>query len=285
MNTDAFDTFIDADLTAAQLPQATVLDCRFSLSDKDEGEQRYRQGHVAGAYYCDLEKHLSAPAGTHGGRHPLPDIQTFSHQLKLWGIGPASHVIVYDDQRCAFAARAWWLLRAVGVRHVQILNGGYRAWVDSGRPQDRRVPPLRHAVAVDDFPFDETQIVNVRQLRDSLSSNNFLLIDSRETPRFLGEHEPIDPVAGHIPGAINKPWTEITHDNGTIKPVEFHQQRWQQVKSQQPAVAYCGSGVTACVNLLSAHLAGLQLSLYPGSWSDWCSYRDTPVATRETMTE
>ena len=258
------------------LPQVIVLDCRFSLADTAEGQRLYEQHHIPGAYYCDLEQHLSAAKQAHGGRHPLPEPQRFQRQLAQWGISPDSHVVVYDNNRLAFASRAWWLLRQAGVAQVQLLNGGYGAWCNGGYPQSSAVPAA--ASATTGACTGTPDSLSYEQMRIMAAERFIPLIDSREAPRYRGEMEPIDPVAGHIPGALNLPWTDVCDAAGFIQPAEFHRQRWAPFQGQQPVI-YCGSGVTACVNLLSAQLAGQPARLYPGSWSDWCSYADAPVAT------
>lgn len=276
------ETVIDVATLSNALYRSVVLDCRFSLAEPGAGEKLYQQDHIPGAFYCHLERDLSAHPGlgqAHGGRHPLPSLAQFAHTLQLAGIRRATSVVVYDDQGCAFAARAWWLLKAAGVEDVKVLNGGYRAWRAAHKPLDRRrTQPVRaSSPPIPTAPFAGT--LDYQALRQSQENAALTLIDSREPQRFRGEQEPIDPVAGHIPGALNKPWTEITDEQGFLQPPDFHVQRWRSLDSSQPPVVYCGSGVTACVNLLSLHLAGREGLLYPGSWSDWCSYADAPVAT------
>ncbi len=276
MSRDAIDPMLSAAGLQSSLQEVVLLDCRFSLADTTEGRRLYEQGHIPGAHYCDLEQHLSSPKQAHGGRHPLPDARAFQQQLAQWGIGPQSRVVVYDNHRLAFASRAWWLLRQAGVEQVQLLNGGFNAWCDAGYPQATDVPPVAAATPGSfSAAFDALHYDQVRRLA---GEHSLPLIDSREPPRYRGEMEPIDPVAGHIPGATNLPWTDICDEAGFIKPQEFHNQRWAAFRGEEPVV-YCGSGVTACVNLLSAHLANQPARLYAGSWSDWCSYNDAPIAT------
>lgn len=282
-------TIITVDQLEAELASSVILDCRFSLADSEEGERLYHEDHLPRAQYCHLEQHLSGPVSQHGGRHPLPCADNFSKQLQLWGIRESTPVIVYDDQRFAFAARAWWLLKAAGIRNVRVLDGGYSAWKKHHKPFDRRTPhahPLRHDKT---FLLSSHRIVSYEQVKAFIGkaqkSNHqdpILLVDSREPQRYRGELEPIDPIAGHIPGAINKPWNEITDEQGYIKPLAYHLQRWLDIPESQQVVVYCGSGVTACVNLLSAHLAGKDPHLYAGSWSDWCSYADATYADTTT---
>ena len=262
--------------------EIVILDCRFALNDRAAGLHSYTAGHIPGAIYCDLEKNLSSPVSEHGGRHPLPDLGELRDFFAHAGINSTatqqSLVVVYDDSKFAFSARCWWLLNYLGHQNVKLLNGGYRAWCDAGfavettinSPQagsfDERLPP-------------ELATIDVEKVKSISTADNANLIDSREEKRFLGIEEPIDPVAGHIPSAQCFPWQEVSDANGFIKDQLFHQSRWQVLPAEKPVVVYCGSGVTACVNLLSLNIAGIKdAKLYPGSWSDWCSY-DLPVAT------
>lgn len=265
------------------LTKVIVLDCRFSLADVTAGQTSYDQGHIPGAYYCDLDKHLSGEITQHGGRHPLPTFERFVQQLNNWGVTPRSEVVVYDDQKMAFASRAWWLLKIAGIHKVRVLDGGYQSWIQAGNAQDRRKPPEKRSdITPNNRPnnFDFAKTENAEAITAALESNAMTLIDSREPMRYRGDSEPIDPIAGHIPTAQNLPWNEVTDDTGFLKPQSFHDQRWGKIANaaSQPVI-YCGSGVTACVNLLSAAVAGHQFSIYPGSWSDWISYDDAPIAT------
>lgn len=260
--------FISALDVQSQLGKLVIFDCRFNLVDKALGSQQYRTGHIPGAYYLDLEKHLSSPVTKHGGRHPLPDSEAFSHKIRACGVNQQSVIVVYDDSRMAYAARAWWLLRYLGHEHVKILDGGYNAWINIGGTQDRREPPLKSG------NFKATIQPGWTVTRETIIAGDekLLLIDSREAKRYRGEEEPIDPVAGHIPGAINYFWQDATTEQGFIKPLEQQQARWKNLPHSENLAVYCGSGVTACVNLLSLEMSGIKAKLYPGSWSDWCSY-------------
>jgi len=256
-----------------------ILDCRFSLADPSLGEKQYRQGHIPGAYYFSLNRHLSSPVAEHGGRHPLPAAEQFAHDLRATGITPNSTVLVYDDSKFGFAARAWWLLRYFGHKDVKILNGGFSAWLSASLPIDSHEPlvqqgsfePLKHS----HWTVDIQQVKNIAAGLDKSS----VLIDSREEKRFQGLEEPIDPKAGHIPGALNFPWQQVSDERDQALSRLAHIQRWEDLPSDKEVVVYCGSGVTACVNLLSLAIAGREAKLYPGSWSDWCSYDTLPVET------
>ncbi|MGV8835692.1 sulfurtransferase [Cellvibrio sp.] len=260
--------FITSEQLKTQLGKVVIFDCRFNLINKTLGREQYRAGHIPGAYFLDLEKDLSSETGTHGGRHPLPDTETLSKKLRSAGVNQHSLIVVYDDSRMGYAARAWWLLRYFGHSQVLILDGGFTGWISAGGAIDRREPTIKNG----NFKasLQEDWIVN----RDDilLAGSSFTLIDSRETKRYLGEEEPIDPVAGHIPGALNYFWQDATTEQGFIQSDEVQRKRWADLTGRDNLVVYCGSGVTACVNLLSLEMSGVKAKLYPGSWSDWCSY-------------
>jgi len=261
-------SLISASELQSQLGKSTVvLDCRFNLMDKSQGLTLYRQGHIPGAYYVDLEQDLSSAVQIHGGRHPLPDLERLQEKWKSFGINQHTTVVVYDDSRMAYAARAWWLLKYMGHTDVRILNGGFNAWVLNKGAIDRRDPAFKQG----NFKMDlqKNQTVDRANI---LNDNSLTLIDSRESRRFQGLEEPIDPIAGHIPNAVNFFWQDVSDNQGFIKSIESQKARWNELPNTENLVAYCGSGVTACVNIFSLHLCGIDAKLYPGSWSDWCSY-------------
>lgn len=246
-----------------------IIDCRFNLLDKELGREQYLEGHIPGAFYLDIEKDLSGPIGLHGGRHPLPSSERFAHTLRMVGLSAGREVIIYDDSMLVYAARLWWLLHYFGHHKVRLLDGGFSHWVNSGGLVDRRqpeAPEYGHFVAV----AGQRPIRNIAEIK--AAHTGFQLIDSRDPKRYTGLEEPIDPVAGHIPGAINQYWRLTVTEQGFFKPAEWHKEHWQCLDAQQEVVVYCGSGVTACVNILSLEVAGIKASLYPGSWSDWCSW-------------
>ena len=248
-----------------------LVDCRFSLQDKDLGYREYLGAHLPNAYYLDLEKDLSALAQKHGGRHPLPI--NFPKTLGDLGIiSDKTRVIAYDDSRFAFAARLWWLLRYWGHDNVQILDGGWSGWKDLGYPVETEIPKPRKACTFEGSPNLDWTIEH-SQLKEQLNSPELILIDSREEKRYLGQSEPIDPIAGHIPNAVNFPYLRVTNEQGYL--VEDQKSLWTEFQDDGRTIGiYCGSGVTACVNLFSLEQAGLfqRARIYPGGWSDWCSY-------------
>ena len=256
-------------------PQVTIADCRFSLTQPALGQEQYETSHIPGAFYLDLNQDLSRPVGKHGGRHPLPEMTHLGDRLSAMGVcsdlPEPTLVVAYDDSRLAFASRLWWLLRYLGHDRVAVLDGGFAGWQAAGYPVTQAIPTPKAGAFVPRLQPD--QVVNIEQVKARKGLLEVALVDSREAERYRGEHEPIDPIAGHIPGALNYPWQTVTDADGYIRPAEAQQQRWHALESAQEILVYCGSGVTACVNLLSLELAGIQTGkLYAGSWSDWCSY-------------
>jgi thiosulfate/3-mercaptopyruvate sulfurtransferase len=249
---------------------AVIFDCRFSLADPLEGRRQYEQGHIPGAHYLDLNHDLAGPVGEHGGRHPLPEPAQFAATLARFGVGLDTDVVAYDDSRLAFAARLWWLMRALGYRPPRLLNGGYAGFLDAGGKPETAAPPSR--------PIEPPQVGDFAGYCDidgvrSAQALGSCLVDSREPRRYAGLEEPIDPVAGHIPGAVNRPWQGVTGNGQRVLDTAGLQAHWGDALEAQGLVVYCGSGVTACVNLFSLALLGRDdATLYAGSWSDWCSY-------------
>ncbi|OYQ64025.1 sulfurtransferase [Pseudanabaena sp. SR411] len=251
-------------------PQVVVVDCRFSLMDRELGRKQYQENHIEGAYYLDLNLDLSSPVQKHGGRHPLPDFDKLAKKLSQIGINSSGTMVVaYDDSRFAFASRLWWLLRYMGHEQVAVLDGGFAGWKAQNYATSSAIPDDRIGKFIP--RFQPELVVDIETVKSRKDLPEVVLIDSREGDRYRGEREPIDPIAGHIEGAVNYPWMEVTNDQGFV--IENQSDRWQDVKNAQEAIVYCGSGVTACVNLLSLKLAEIETGrLYAGSWSDWCSY-------------
>lgn len=253
-------------------PQVVIIDCRFSLDEPDVGKQQYHAAHIPGAYYLHLNEDLSGSVGRHGGRHPLPNLNKFADKLAAIGVTRECFAIAYDDSRLAFAARLWWLLRYLGLDRVGVLNGGFRGWQSLGYPVTDKVP-LPQSGALFSWQVQKERVVDIEVVKARKDLPAVVLIDSRDRDRYEGLREPIDPIAGHIPGAVNYPWKEVTDESGFVQPLIVQQRRWETVKSFGEVIVYCGSGVTACVNLLSLELVGIPgTKLYAGSWSDWCSY-------------
>ena len=266
-----------------QQPGLVILDCRFALEDTSYGQRSYADGHIAGACFADLERDLSSPiCKGKTGRHPLPDPHELVERLQHWGISADSDVVLYDDGPGAYAARAWWLLAWLGKRDgVFILDGGLKAWHAAGLPLSLDAPDKK--IGYFTGRPDDSLVLSAEQLQARLGKTQLTLIDARAEARFRGEVEPIDPVAGHIPGAQCAAFTENLGPDGRFLPAEQLKQRFAEKLQGRPPeslVAYCGSGVTACHNLFALCLAGYPLGrLYAGSWSEWITDPGREVAT------
>ncbi|MCK7596985.1 sulfurtransferase [Microbulbifer sp. CAU 1566] len=248
-----------------------ILDCRYDLADTEAGEAAFFAGHIPGAQYASLHRDLSAPCERYGGRHPFPTASQFAEFARSAGISDDTQVVVYDDQRFAFAARAWWLLRHFGHSKVAILNGGFKAWKNAEREVEEGAACASAGGNFSPAPAAD-QLLHYADIYPHLDNPPWQLVDARDSKRFLGNEEPIDPIAGHIPGAINKPWQAVTDEDGFAKPRPALLEHWQSIPADDDIVCYCGSGVTACVNLFSLYLISREARLYPGSWSDWCAH-------------
>ncbi|KGF73223.1 3-mercaptopyruvate sulfurtransferase [Neosynechococcus sphagnicola sy1] len=260
-----------------QDPQVVIADCRFSLTDPIWGQQQYQIGHLPGAYYLDLNRDLSGPLQRHGGRHPLPHPDTLSQTFTAMGLHsgdspPPTLLVAYDDSKLAFAARLWWLAHYLGHPRVAVLDGGFTAWQRAGYSVTSQLPLWKSGRFIPQLRPD--YVVDIATVKAHKELPGVALVDAREAVRYRGEQEPIDPIAGHIPGAVNYPWQEITDPHGYLRPLSEQQQRWAGLQAADEIIVYCGSGVTACVDLLSLAIAGISTGkLYAGSWSDWCSYQ------------
>lgn len=261
----------------ASVPEGAVLvDTRLALTGPS-GYQRYAEGHVPGAAYLDVDDDLAAPPGA-GGRHPLPDPDTFVAAVRRAGISRGSTVVVYDDGPGTAAARLWWLLRDYGHDDVMVLDGGLAAWVASGRPVS--TDPVTPTAG--DWTGTPGRLPVVEAADVPAAARDGVLIDVRAAERYRGEREPIDPVAGHVPGAVNAPLSGNTDESGRFLPADELRRRYESlgVHDDAPVAAYCGSGVTATQTLLALRLAGFgDAALYAGSWSGWITDPTRPVAT------
>lgn len=262
-------------------PSWVFIDCRFSLADPNAGQRAYADAHLPGAVYAHLDEDLSSPVTETSGRHPLPDAARLAAQLGDWGIGPGIQVVAYDDASGAFAARLWWLLHWLGHSEVAVLDGGFEAWQSLGLPttaaQSKPQP-----VAFSGTP-DDAMWLTSDATETALAGGDALLIDARGPERFRGEVEPVDRVAGHVPGAVNAPFAGNLNDQGRLLPAEDLRARFAPLVEQAGAdgvIHMCGSGVTACHNMLAMAAAGLPMGrLYAGSWSEWIRNPDRAVAS------
>ena len=279
------DLLIEADALRHVLaqPDWLVFDVRYNLTDPNAGEQAYLDGHIPGAQYLDQGTQLAGQTTGKNGRHPLPDAHTLTQRLRQLALTPESKVVVYDHNDGSFAARAWWLLRWVGCSHVRILNGGLQAWQDAGGR-------LQSSQSVSSFSAVQTQgdmktvmpTVSAADILSHQPTDGQVLIDARTAERYRGDVEPLDPVAGRIDGALNRPIANNLQPDGRFKPAsQLHDEFTTLLGNQsaQQVIHYCGSGLTACHNVFAMELAGLSGSaLYPGSWSEWCSDPNRPIA-------
>ncbi len=254
-------------------PDIVICDVRFYLTDHDQGRREYEANHLPGARFVDLHTELAGGPG--GGRHPLPEVADFTALLGRLGVAPGSLVVAYDSAGGAIASRLWWMLRSIGHGRVAVLDGGYPAWEAAGHPLTDEVTTPRPT----EYPAAPgwTGIADADDVAQA-AELGATIIDSRAASRYRGEEEPIDPQAGHIPGAVNRFHGDNLGDDGRHRPVPELVDRFAGL-GERPIV-YCGSGVTACHNLLALSLIGLHdARLYPGSWSEWSSDPDRPVET------
>lgn len=252
-----------------------LVDCRFDVADPERGPRNHAEGHIPGAVYAHLDEDLSLPVALHGGRHPLPAIDRMEALFGRLGIESGrTRVIAYDDAGGSYAARLWWMLRYLGHRQVQLLDGGWQAWLAGGGPVETTAPSVRPARFTAEVRHE--MLADVDDVR-ALGSGS-TLIDSRAPERYRGETEPLDAKAGHIPGAVNRPWMAALAPDLRLLSPERLREAFGEL-SDRPVV-YCGSGVTACINVLAIEEAGYGMPrLYAGSWSDWISWPENPIAT------
>lgn len=281
----AYETLITTTEVARHLadPNWAIVDCRFALDDTEQGRRAYQEAHIPGAVYAHLDEDLSGPiVPDQTGRHPLPDVETFADTLSAWGIGNDSQVVAYDDRGGAIAARLWWMLRWVGHDAVAVLDGGWPRWRDQARPTRSGV---ERPVVADFIPHSRPHLlVSGQEVAERLGDPALLLVDARSPDRFRGENETLDAVAGHIPGAVNAFYGRNLDEEGGFLPAAELRRRYRTLlddKGPEQAVVYCGSGVTAAHDLLALRHAGLgDAILYAGSWSEWITDPERPVATQ-----
>jgi len=277
------DTLVSVATLAAHLddPRWRIFDCRHDLQNTEYGAQAYAKGHIPGALFLHLDRDLSGRKNGHNGRHPLPEVDAFAARMAACGVASDTQVVAYDNEGGIFAARLWWMLRWLGHAHVAVLDGGLPGWRRAKLPLEERVPSVTPAQFVA-HPRDLQ--VATAYVQAHLHAPQMLLIDARNEDRYAGQNETLDPVGGHIPGAVNRFFFDNLDDAGCFfKPVEELRAEFADLldgRDPRTVVQSCGSGVTACHNLLAMEVAGLSGSkLYPGSWSEWCSDPSRPVAT------
>jgi thiosulfate/3-mercaptopyruvate sulfurtransferase len=262
-------------------PDCVVVDCRFTLTEPRAGRAAYARGHIPGARYADLDRDLSRAPQPHEGRHPLPAPETFAERLGEWGIDNDSLVVAYDEGSGAIAARLWWLMRWVRHSACMVLDGGYGAWTAAGLPIEIAEPSWQQRRFI--VPgVDEHAVVSTDEIPE-LQARGALLVDARAPARYRGEQEPIDPKAGHVPGAVNWPFSSNVTSSGVFRPPEELRRDLRELldgRASENVIAMCGSGVTACHLLLAMEVAGLEGGrLYAGSWSEWIRDPRRPIRT------
>jgi thiosulfate/3-mercaptopyruvate sulfurtransferase len=278
-----FSTLIDPEtlVSLAKEDRLALFDCRFNLVDPAAGRAAFEAGHIPGAVYLDLEHDLSAPASAEGGRHPLPDREALAARLRALGVQAGDQVVVYDDVGGSLAARAWWMLRWLGHEAVALLDGGLKAWADSGHALEQGPGQLRpEGTIIAAEPLVGT--VDTADILAAIGTDGLLVIDARTAARFAGEPHPLDTASGHIPGARNRFFGDNLAADGRFKPAASLRAEFEAVLdgvSSAKVALQCGSGVTACHDLLAMEVAGLNgARLYPGSWSAWTANSARPVA-------
>jgi thiosulfate/3-mercaptopyruvate sulfurtransferase len=265
-----------------------LFDCRFDLTNPKAGYESYLDGHIPSAIYVDVDHDLASEKNGQNGRHPLPSIEQWLKTCASLGITKDSNIVIYDNQSCMYAVRMWWMLRATGHNHVQLLNGGYASWLAAGFSKEK-TDNLRPDNLKPNTPVTSNTIgaaaykdaLLASDILENLSSKKFVVLDARSADRFRGENETLDPVGGHIPGAINRFFKNNLDANGEFKSPDVLAKEFKDLLGAIPSesiIHQCGSGITACHNMFAMELAGLKSSMiYPGSWSEWCADTERPI--------
>lgn len=252
-----------------------LIDARADLIDPLEGINAYNEGHIEGAQFVSLEEVMTGEIDRHGGRHPLPDIDKFTADMKKLGMGNDSTVIIYDDGNIAMAARLLWLLRYFGKKNLYILQGGIKKWIDNGGELTSEIPDIKESDSLD-LSINEEMKIDMKYVKSIIDKENKVIVDARSNERYIGKVEPLDRIPGHIPSSLNYPWTELVKD-GEILSLDELEDKFKDLKDKEEIVIHCGSGITGIVNLLLMEEIGLKAKLYPGGYSDWISYQDNDV--------
>lgn len=254
-----------------------VLDARAELSDDKAGYKQYKASHIKGAHYVSLEDVLTGEIREHGGRHPLPDLDNFIQNMMSLGVEDSSTLIIYDNGDLAMAGRLWWLLKYIGLDKVYILEGGYRAWVDSNNSVTKDLPKKVEASKLT-LNIQEQMLAEIDEVKEAIDNKDIAIIDSRAFERYSGEVEPLDKIPGHIPSAINYPWLDLVGENK--KDIEGLKEYFKDLDEFKELIVHCGSGVTGTVNILFMEEIALKPKLYAGGYSDWVSYKGNEVISK-----
>lgn len=254
-----------------------VLDVRSELGNPHYGSDAYKEGHIEGAVYVSVEDILTGEVAQHGGRHPLPDMNEFAANINKLGVDDKSSVIVYDDGDLSMAGRLWWMLKLIGKEDVRLLGGGIKKWIEKGYSVSKTAA-LPNPGETLTLKIDSSIEASIEEVKEALKDPKASVIDSRTRERFRGDVEPIDRLAGHIPGAVNYPWTALT-EGGRVPDIEELKEHFKSLKESEQLIVHCGSGITGTVNIMFMEEIGFQPKLYVGGWSDWISYPENEVAT------
>jgi thiosulfate/3-mercaptopyruvate sulfurtransferase len=277
-----YSTLVDADTLRLNMgnPDWRVIDCRHDLLQPGLGRRAYAEGHIAGAVFADLDRDLSGPKTAHSGRHPLPDADRLAECFRRWGIDPDTQIVAYDASAGSYAGRLWWLARWLGHDKVAVLDGGWQAALKAGLTIETGDAGPRPGQFERKRPLEEP--VDVDAVQSARTDSDWLVVDARAPDRYAGQNETIDPIAGHVPGAVNRFWQSNLGPDGRFKPAaQLHSEfiALLGARSADRLIAQCGSGVTACHNLLAMQHAGLKgARLFPGSWSQWITDPTRPIA-------
>lgn len=262
------------------LENIVIIDVRFKLTDPTFGEKAYKESHIPHSVYLDLEKDLSGTVGKHGGNHPLPPVDLLVEKLGKIGVDEHTTVLVYDQGNDMYASRLWWMIHYLGHQDVYLLDGGFKRWVEAGNDTTDQI----HLPAPKVFTptLRQDLVVDINEVKEKLAKSAATLIDSRAEARYLGYEEPLYKKAGHIPGAKNFFWQDVLNENGKWKDVEQLKGHFSILNKKDEIIVSCGSGVSACPNIIGLLLAGYtNVKLYPGGYSDWLSYDDNQIRTEE----
>ena len=267
--------FVDKEWLQNHYNEVRVVDCRFHLQKKSEGKKQYEQDHLPNAVYFHLEDDLSGAVSTHGGRHPLPNLNDFKEKLERAGITNDTVLVAYDEASGPFATRFLWLMKYRGHEKVYVLNGGYTQWKEAGYALQTTIPVFSESSYT--VHLQENLLASYEEVKQASEQGGAILLDSRESRRYNGVEEPIDRIPGHIPGAINAPWMDGVKE-GVFLDADKQKERFSALDPTQEIIVYCGSGVTATPNYVALKSAGYEhVKVYIGSYSDWVSYEDNPV--------
>jgi thiosulfate/3-mercaptopyruvate sulfurtransferase len=260
-----------------------LFDCRSDLTNPKAGYESYLDGHIPSAIYVDIDHDLASEKNGQNGRHPLPAIEQWIKTCASLGITKDSNIVIYDNHSCMYAVRMWWMLRATGHKHVRLINGGYGSWLAAGftgeKTDNQRLNTPAATSGMTVAAFKDALLAS--DLLQNLSSKKFVILDARSSDRFRGENETLDPVGGHIPGAINRFFKNNLAANGQFKSADVLAKEFRDLLGETPSesiIHQCGSGITACHNMFAMELAGMNSSMiYPGSWSEWCADPARPI--------